>query len=398
MSPRAVRHGQGGPRRSPAQRRDLRHHDRLALRQPADEGALRHRLDARDGGERGGGVRHRAARTRTPSPLRSQARWAAAQAAGRFAEEIVPVAAPAAQGRAASWSTPTSIRARDHARGAGRSCKPRRGPGGTVTAGNASGVNDGAAALLVASEEAAQRHGLTPERAGRRHGRGRRAAAHHGHRPGARDAQGARARRPDARRHGRDRAERGVRRAGAGRACASSALPTTRPHVNPNGGAIALGHPLGMSGARLVTTAATSLHAARRALRALHHVHRRGPGDRDDHRTRLTGGSVRPGPAAREGEPGLAGTERGGAVVDGDASAQAEDALAVSGKVFERLHPEGGRGEEGGMAASAPVASPARQRAMQAATPGRTLGATMKPSNRRAGSRSSRCRRARSAR
>jgi acetyl-CoA acetyltransferase len=52
------------------------------------------------------------------------------------------------------------------------------------------------------------------------------------------------------------------------------------PRVNPWGGAIALGHPLGASGARLVTTAVNQLHAQRRALRAVHHVHRRGPGHR----------------------------------------------------------------------------------------------------------------------
>ena len=60
------------------------------------------------------------------------------------------------------------------------------------------------------------------------------------------------------------------------------------PRVNPNGGAIALGHPLGASGARLVTTAINQLHRQRRPLRAVHHVHRRRPGHRHHHRTRLT--------------------------------------------------------------------------------------------------------------
>ena len=68
-------------------------------------------------------------------------------------------------------------------------------PDGTVTAGNASGVNDGACALLLASEEAAKQHGLTPRARVVAVGRRRRRAAHHGHRPGAGDAQGARARR-----------------------------------------------------------------------------------------------------------------------------------------------------------------------------------------------------------
>ena len=60
------------------------------------------------------------------------------------------------------------------------------------------------------------------------------------------------------------------------------------PRVNPNGGAIALGHPLGASGARLATTAINQLHRTGGALRAVHHVHRCRPGHRADHRTRLT--------------------------------------------------------------------------------------------------------------
>ena len=76
------------------------------------------------------------------------------------------------------------------------------------------------------------------------------------------------------------------------RCCAISASPTTRAHVNPNGGAIALGHPLGASGARLVTTAMYQLQPQRRPLRAVHDVHRRRAGHRDDHRARLTAAFV----------------------------------------------------------------------------------------------------------
>ena len=80
-------------------------------------------------------------------------------------------------------------------------------------------------------------------------------------------------------------------------AFAAQALAVTRDHgladddprVNPNGGAIALGHPLGASGARLVTTALYQLARTRRPLRALHDVHRRRAGHRDDHRARLDG-------------------------------------------------------------------------------------------------------------
>ncbi len=68
-------------------------------------------------------------------------------------------------------------------------------------------------------------------------------------------------------------------------------LADDEERVNPNGGAIALGHPLGMSGARLVTTAALRAAAPQRSLRAVHHVHRRGPGHRDDHRARLRHGT-----------------------------------------------------------------------------------------------------------
>ena len=70
--------------------------------------------------------------------------------------------------------------------------------------------------------------------------------------------------------------------------CASSACRTMRAHVNPNGGAIAMGHPLGMSGARLAGTAAWQLQARRRALCAVHDVRGRGAGNRHDARARLT--------------------------------------------------------------------------------------------------------------
>ena len=65
-------------------------------------------------------------------------------------------------------------------------------------------------------------------------------------------------------------------------------LPDDAQHVNPNGGAIAIGHPLGASGARLVTTAMYQLQANQGSLRAVHHVHWSWPGHRDDHRALLT--------------------------------------------------------------------------------------------------------------
>ena len=184
---------------------------------------------------------------------RSQARWAAAQRAGRFAEEIVAVTIPQKKGEPLVVSVDehprpdTTVETLARLRGV-------NGPDLSVTAGNASGVNDGAAALVVASEAAARAQGLTP--------RARVVAmAAAGLEPRIMGFGPAPA------------ARRVLQRAGLGldqmdvielnEAFASQALavlrdlglPDDAPHVNPNGGAIALGHPLGMSGARLITTA-----------------------------------------------------------------------------------------------------------------------------------------------
>ena len=200
--------------------------------------------------------------------LASQKKALAAQANGRFAAEIMPVAVPAGRGQTVEVSKdehPRDTSAADLAK-----LKPIVRPDGTVTAGNASGVNDGAAALLIASEAAVRKHGLTPL---------------------ARIVAGASA---------------GVapRIMGIGpvpaieklsaltgitleqlsvielnEAFAAQALSVLRglgladddARVNPNGGAIALGHPLGMSGARIAGTAALELArgAGRYALASL---------------------------------------------------------------------------------------------------------------------------------
>jgi 3-oxoadipyl-CoA thiolase len=197
--------------------------------------------------------------------LRSQQRAAKAQLAGFFAEEIVPVEIPGKKG-------PATVSADEHPRPdtsleSLAKLKPAFRTPGTVTAGNASGVNDGAAAMILASEDAAKRHGLTPR----------------------------------ARFLGMAAAGVPPRIMGIGpvpstqkllsrlqlsisdfdcielnEAFASQALACLRklgvaddaPHVNPNGGAIALGHPLGMSGTRLVLTAVHQLQktGGRRAL------------------------------------------------------------------------------------------------------------------------------------
>ncbi|MBB4285327.1 3-oxoadipyl-CoA thiolase [Roseospira goensis] len=190
--------------------------------------------------------------------LRSQARCAAAQAAGRLAEEITPVTVPRRKG------DPLVVETDEHPRPdttpeALAKLKGVVKPGGTVTAGNASGVNDGAAALLVASEAGAARHGLTP--------RARVVAmATAGVPPRIMGIGPAPATRKVLARAGLTLADMDVvelNEAFASQALAvlrDLGLPDDAEHVNPNGGAIALGHPLGMSGARLVTTALYELH------------------------------------------------------------------------------------------------------------------------------------------
>ncbi len=189
--------------------------------------------------------------------VRSQEKASAAQENGRFAAEIVPVTIPQRKG------DPLVVDRDEHPRKTSvealAKLKPIVRPDGTVTAGNASGVNDGAAAMLVASEDAARRNGLTPR---------------------ARIVGGAVA--------GVEPRIMGIGPAPASQklldrlglkigdmdvieineAFAAQALPVLRElglpddaeHVNPNGGAIALGHPLGMSGARLALTATEELH------------------------------------------------------------------------------------------------------------------------------------------
>jgi 3-oxoadipyl-CoA thiolase len=188
--------------------------------------------------------------------LRSQARAAAAIRAGRLAEEIVPVSVPSRKGDPVVVSVDehpreTTIEALAKLKGVVR-------PDGTVTPGNASGVNDGACATLIASEAAVRRHGLTPR---------------------ARIVAGAVAGVPPrimgigpapATRKVLARAGLSIGRIDVielNEAFAAQALAVTRDlglpddaaHVNPNGGAIALGHPLGASGARLATTACYEL-------------------------------------------------------------------------------------------------------------------------------------------
>jgi acetyl-CoA acyltransferase len=188
---------------------------------------------------------------------RSQAKWAAANEAGVFADEITPVEVPQRKG------DPIIVDTDEHPRPGTDAAKLSKlkgvnGPDLTVTAGNASGVNDGAAAILMASESGARKNGLTPIA-----------------RVVAMQAAGV-----DPRIMGigpSPASQKVLAKAGLtidqmdvielNEAFASQGLATLRElgiaddaaHVNPNGGAIAMGHPLGMSGARLVLTAGYQL-------------------------------------------------------------------------------------------------------------------------------------------
>lgn len=193
--------------------------------------------------------------------LRSQQKAAAAQAAGIFAEEITPVAVPGPDGTVKMVSVDEHPRPNTTFEGLAKLPTPFR-KGGTVTAGNASGINDGACALFVASENAAAQFGLTPM---------------------ARVAGTATAGvEPDVMGIGPLFAMRKLltrlnlsisdvdfielNEAFAAQVLAVTrelGLPDDSEKVNPHGGAIALGHPLGMSGARLVLTAARHLRRSK---------------------------------------------------------------------------------------------------------------------------------------
>ncbi|HLP69571.1 MAG TPA: 3-oxoadipyl-CoA thiolase [Rhizobium sp.] len=189
---------------------------------------------------------------------RSQARWAAAQAAGVFADEIVPVTIPQKKGEPLVVSVDEHPRPGTTAEQLSK-LKGVNSPDLTVTAGNASGVNDGAAALVIASEAMAREQGLVP--------RARIVAmAAAGVEPRIMGVGPVPAVRKVLERAGLSLSQMDVIELNEAFAAQSLAvlrelgLPDDAAHVNPNGGAIALGHPLGMSGARLVTTAMYQLH------------------------------------------------------------------------------------------------------------------------------------------
>ena len=189
--------------------------------------------------------------------LDSQTKAAAALTSGRFDAEITPVSVPQRRG------DPVVFAVDEHPRATSLDAlarlKPVVRPDGTVTAGNASGLNDGAAAMIVASEAAARTYGLTP--------RARVVAmAASGVAPRIMGVGPVETARKLFARTGLSMADMDVIE--LNEAFAAQALAVLQelqvdprdPRLNPNGGAIALGHPLGMSGARIVMTAVEQLH------------------------------------------------------------------------------------------------------------------------------------------
>jgi acetyl-CoA acyltransferase len=191
--------------------------------------------------------------------LRSQQKWAAANARGFFKPNLAPVSIPQRKGDPKTFDTDehprpeTTLEALAKLKGVVK-------PDGSVTAGNASGINDGSVALLLASEQAAKKHGLKP--------RARVVAmATAGLEPRIMGMGPVPATRKVLEKTGlkisqMDVIELNEAFAAQGLACMRElGLKDDAPNVNPNGGAIALGHPLGASGGRMVTDAVAQLHA-----------------------------------------------------------------------------------------------------------------------------------------
>jgi acetyl-CoA acyltransferase len=191
--------------------------------------------------------------------LRTQQRWARAHAAGFFKCEVVAVPVAQAKGDPKVFDTDEQPRPDTTMEGL-QKLKPIVKPGGTVTAGNASGINDGACALLLASKVAAEKYRLKP--------RARvLATATAGVAPRVMGFAPSPASRKVLAKTGLQISQIDVielNEAFAAQALAVTrdlGLPDDAAHVNPNGGAIAIGHPLGASGARLVTTAMYQLQS-----------------------------------------------------------------------------------------------------------------------------------------
>ncbi|WP_404925761.1 3-oxoadipyl-CoA thiolase [Mesorhizobium sp. ORM16] len=196
---------------------------------------------------------------------RSQARTAAAQENGRLALEITPVTVPQRKGDAIVVDRDEHPRAGTTTESLAKLAAPFKKEGGTVTAGNASGVNDGAAALIIASEASVKAFGLTP--IARIVG-----VATAGVAPRIMGIGPAPATRKLCARLGIAPSDFDIIELNEAFASQSIAvlrelgIPEDAEHVNPNGGAIALGHPLGMSGIRITGTAALELRSRKARL------------------------------------------------------------------------------------------------------------------------------------
>ena len=192
---------------------------------------------------------------------RSQQRAAAAIQSGAMAEEIWPVAIPQRKGAALVVAKDEHPRP-DTTMEALAALKPIVKPSGTITAGNASGINDGACGLLLASEAAVKKYGLTPKARVV-------ASAAAGVAPRIMGIGPVTASRKALQRAGLSIADMDVIELNEAFASQSLAvlrelgLPDDSPKINPNGGAIAIGHPLGASGGRLITTAVYQLQRSR---------------------------------------------------------------------------------------------------------------------------------------
>jgi 3-oxoadipyl-CoA thiolase len=198
--------------------------------------------------------------------LASQTKAGKAMASGRFAKEIIPVSVPVSRNEKIDFVEDEHPRPKTALADLTK-LRPIVTPQGTVTAGNASGVNDGAAALILASADAVRIHGLTPI------ARVVTAASAgvaprimgYGPVPAVQKLLAKHSLKADA----IDLFEVNEAFASQVLACLRAlGIPDNDPRVNPNGGAIALGHPLGMSGARIIGTAALEM-ATTKAQRAL---------------------------------------------------------------------------------------------------------------------------------
>jgi len=190
----------------------------------------------------------------------SQQKAAAAQQRGRFAEEIAPVSIAQRKGEPLLFAEDEFLKPDTSLAGLAKLRPAFRKAGGTVTAGNASGLNDGAAALLLASEAGIKAHNLTPK--ARIVSMGVAGVEPRIMGIGPVPASQQALQKAGLTLNDIDLIELNEAFAAQSLACIRAfGLADDDPRINPNGGAIALGHPLGMSGARLLNTAARELHA-----------------------------------------------------------------------------------------------------------------------------------------